>query len=256
MSASPALTAVAVAPETAETATVLETMAKPCPFTPQTPVAWAPSRQKVLDFAARFGVDVMQDAEILHLHLAPDERTEGCELAVRLVERFGGLAGVLAADRAELRRHVGEATILNFKILREAAGRVSLAALSARPVMSSFGAVAAFFRAKLRGLPREEIWAAFLDRKNQLILAEALGKGTVDHAPVYVREVLRRALETGASALVLAHNHPSGDPTPSKPDIEMTRAVASGGKALGVLVHDHLIVGAETVASFRTLGLL
>lgn len=217
---------------------------------------WAPSRQRVLDLAARLGVDVMQDAEIVHLQMAGADRSESFGLAQRLVERFGGLAGVLAADRAELRRHVCDETIVNLKILREAAGRVSLAAMAARPVLSSFGAVADFFRAKLRGLPREEFWVAFLDRKNQLILVEAMGAGTVDHAPVYPREVLRRALEVGASALVLAHNHPSGDPEPSRPDIAMTKAVVEAGKVLGVLVHDHLIVGSEKVESFRSLGLL
>ncbi|PZR35482.1 RadC family protein [Caulobacter segnis] len=251
MSASPALTAVAI-----ETANLVEETATPGAFAPETLGRWAPSREKVLDFAARFGVDVMQDAEILQLHLAEDEAAEGFGLALRLVERFGGLAGVLAADRAELRRHVGDATILNFKILREAAGRVSLAALAARPVLSSFGAVADFFRAKLRGLPREAFWVAFLDKKNQLILVEALNEGTVDHAPVYPREVLRRALEVGATALVLAHNHPSGDPEPSRPDIDMTRVIVEAGKVLGVLVHDHLIVGARKVESFRALGLL
>lgn len=217
---------------------------------------WTPSRERVLARVAELGADVMQDAEIVHLQMAGDDRAAGLDLAQRLVERFGGLAGVLAADRAELRRHVDEATIVNFKILREAAGRVSLAALAARPVLSSFGAVADFFRAKLRGLAREEFWVAFLDKKNQLILAEVLGVGTVDHAPVYPREVLRRALEVGATALVLAHNHPSGDPEPSRPDIDMTKVILEAGKVMGVQVHDHLIVGSRKIESFRALGLL
>ncbi|HWU12693.1 MAG TPA: DNA repair protein RadC [Caulobacter sp.] len=210
----------------------------------------------MLDLTKRLGTDVMQDAEIVHLQMAGPDRAARFDLAQGLIERFGGLAGVLAADPAELHRHVGEATILNLKILREVAGRVALAALAARPVLSSFGAVADFFRAKLRGLPREEFWVAFLDKKNQLIVAEAMGAGTVDHAPVYPREVMRRALEVGASALVLAHNHPSGDPTPSRPDIDMTKAVMAAGRVLGVVVHDHLIVGSETVESFKALGLV
>jgi DNA repair protein RadC len=217
---------------------------------------WAPSRERILDFAGRFGVDVMQDAEILHLQMAGEDRAESFALAERLIARFGGLAGVLAADRAELRRHVGEPTLLNFKILREAAGRISLAALAARPVLSSFGAVADFLRAKLRGLPREEFWVVFLDRRNNLIVAEAMGRGTVDHAPVYPREVLGRALEVSASAVIIAHNHPSGDPEPSRPDIDMTRVIVEAGKVLGVLVHDHLIIGSEKIQSFRALGLL
>lgn len=217
---------------------------------------WAPSRQRVLARVAELGADVMQDAEIVYLQLAGKDRDAPFDLAQGLVERFGGLAGVLAADRAELARQVGAETIVNFKILREAAGRVSLAALAARPVLSSFGAVADFFRAKLRGLSREAFWVAFLDKKNQLIVVEAMSVGTVDHAPVYPREVLRRALEVGASALLLAHNHPSGDPEPSRPDIDMTKVIVEAGKVLGVQVHDHLIVGASKIESFRALGLL
>ncbi|AZS19170.1 DNA repair protein RadC [Caulobacter sp. FWC26] len=253
MSASPALSPVlAVDPAgSAEPGLALQEAAVADAFS-----RWAPSRERVLDLVAQLGADVMQDAEIVHLQMAGDDRAESFDLARRLVERFGGLAGVLAADRAELRRHVGEATILNFKILREAAGRVSLAALASRPVLSSFGAVADFFRAKLRGVPREEFWVAFLDKKNQLILAEVMNVGTVDHAPVYPREVLRRALEVGATALVLAHNHPSGDPEPSRPDIGMTKVIVEAGKVLGVLVHDHLIIGSEKIESFRALGLL
>lgn len=215
-----------------------------------------PSRARLRDLAARFGPAFLQDVEIIQLQLAGRDRTGTFALARRLVERFGGLPGVLAADPAELRLHVSEETIVNLKILREAAARVSLSALAARPVMSSFGAVADFFRAKLRGVPREEFWVAFLDKKNHLILVEALSVGTVDHAPVYPREVLRRALEVGATALVLAHNHPSGDPEPSRPDIDMTRVIVEAGKVLGVLVHDHLIVGSERIESFRALGLL
>lgn len=250
MSASPAL------PAANEPIHSVEDAASPMRFRPKVKGGWASSRERVLDLAARFGVDIMQDAEILHLQMAGVDRAESFDLAQRLIERFGGLAGVLAADRAELRRHVGEATLLNFKILREAAGRVSLAALAARPVLSSLGAVADFLRAKLKGLPREEFWVVFLDKKNNLILAEAMGRGTVDHAPVYPREVLRRALEVGATAVILAHNHPSGDPEPSRPDIDMTRVIVEAGKVLGVLVHDHLIVGSEKIQSFRSLGLL
>lgn len=249
MSASPALSS-------NDTAHAVEDAPAAAGFKPKGTGRWAPSRERVLDAAGRLGVDVMQDAEILHLQMAGDDRAESFDLAQRLIDRFGGLAGVLAADRAELCRHVGEATLLNFKILREAAGRISLAAMAARPVLSSFGAVADFLRAKLRGLPREEFWVVFLDKKNNLILAEAMGHGTVDHAPVYPREVLRRALEVGATAVIVAHNHPSGDPEPSRPDIDMTRVIVEAGKVLGVLVHDHLIIGSEKIQSFRALGLL
>jgi len=223
---------------------------------PDTVSRRGPSRERFQALVAELGADVVQDAEIVYLQLAGKDGDAPFALAQSLVERFGGLAGVLAADRAELARHVGEETIVNFKILREAAGRVSLAALAARPVLSSFGAVADFFGAKLRGLPREEFWVAFLDKKNQLIVVEIMSVGTVDHAPVYPREVLRRALEVGATALVLAHNHPSGDPAPSRADIDMTKVILEAGEMLGVQVHDHLIVGAAKIESFRALGLL
>ncbi len=212
--------------------------------------------RRVRDLAVRFGVDVLQDVELLQLHLAPADQAASLALAQALIARFGGLSGVLAADRMALRRHVGDDTILNFKLLREATSRVCLAALASRPVLSSYGAVSDYFRAQMRGLAHEEFWVLFLDRKNQLLDVERQSRGTVDHAPVYPREVMKRALEVGASALIIAHNHPSGDPEPSRPDIDMTRKIIEAGRVLGLAVHDHLIVGAEKVESFKALGLI
>jgi DNA repair protein RadC len=211
---------------------------------------------RVRGLAARFGVDVLQDVEILQLHLAPPDQAASLALAQALIARFGGLAGVLAADRMALRRHVGDDTILNLKLLREATSRVCLSALAARPLLSSYGAVSDYLRAQMRGLAHEEFWVLFLDKRNQLLEVERHSKGTVDHAPVYPREVMKRALERGASALIIAHNHPAGDPQPSRPDIDMTKKIVEAGRALGIAVHDHLIIGSEKVESFKMLGLI
>jgi DNA repair protein RadC len=123
-------------------------------------------------------------------------------------------------------------------------------------VISSWSALLAYVRAALAHEPREQFRVLFLDKKNGLIADEMLGQGTVDHAPVYPREVARRALELSASALILVHNHPSGDPTPSAADIDMTRQIVEAVRALKIAVHDHLVVGAGGVASFKALGLL
>ena len=125
-----------------------------------------------------------------------------------------------------------------------------------RAVISSWTALLAYVRLSLQHEPREQFRVLYLDKKNQLILDEIQNRGTVDHAPVYPREVVRRALELSASAMIIVHNHPSGDPTPSRADIDMTKQVIEAARALSVQVHDHLIVGREGVASFKQLGLM
>lgn len=125
-----------------------------------------------------------------------------------------------------------------------------------RPVISSWSALLAYVKIDMGSRTRECFRVMFLDKKNQLIADEVMNEGTVDHAPVYPREVMRRALELDASAVILLHNHPSGDPTPSGADIDMTRQVIEAGRALKIAVHDHLVVGREGVASFKALGLI
>lgn len=125
-----------------------------------------------------------------------------------------------------------------------------------RNVIASWSALLGYVRVALSHEPREQFRVLFLDKKNQLIADEQMNQGTVDHAPVYPREVMRRALELSASALILVHNHPSGDPTPSPADIDMTRQIVEAGRSLKVAVHDHLVVGREGVASFKALGLI
>lgn len=132
---------------------------------------------------------------------------------------------------------------------------MGLEPLRRRTVISSWSALLSYVRIALAHEPREQFRVLFLDRKNQLIADEVMNEGTVDHAPVYPREIVRRSLELSASSVILVHNHPSGDPTPSQADIEMTRQVVEAGRPLRVTVHDHLVVGREGVASFKALGL-
>ena len=140
--------------------------------------------------------------------------------------------------------------------MHEATLRIGRETVVKRTVISSWTALLAYIRVALANEPREQFRVLFHDKKNQLIADETMNEGTVDHAPVYPREVMRRALELSASSLILVHNHPSGDPTPSQPDIDMTRQVIEAGKALRITVHDHLVVGRDGVASFKALGLI
>ncbi|WP_246263656.1 RadC family protein [Caulobacter soli] len=211
---------------------------------------------RVRALARRYGLDALREDELLELHLARLGHRQARAMAKALMTRFGGLVAVLAADRIALERHVGPEAALDLKIVRETAVRLAAGVLPKRLLLSSNVQVAAYLKTLMAGLPREEFWVLFLDRKNQLLRAERLGVGTVDHAPVYPREVLRRALELNASAMILAHNHPSGDPQPSRPDIEMTTTLIDAGKILQITVHDHMIVGGAEVSSLRSMGLI
>jgi DNA repair protein RadC len=151
---------------------------------------------------------------------------------------------------------VGEAVALDLKLAHETSLRLARERVTARPVISSWTALLDYVRTALAHEPREQVRILFLDKRNQLIADEVMGRGTVDHAPVYPREVARRALELSASALILVHNHPSGDPTPSSADVDMTRQVVDALRPLRISVHDHLVVGRNGTASFKALGLI
>ena len=174
-----------------------------------------------------------------------------------LFRRFGSLAAIAAADDSELARVKGVDAIViaDLKMLRLLCERLARSEAASRPVVSSWSALLAYVRVSLVEEPREQFRALFLDKRNQLLREELVGLGTVDHAPVYPREVVRRALELSASAIILVHNHPSGDPQPSRADIEMTRKVVEAARVFDIQVHDHLIVGRDGTASFRSLGL-
>ncbi|MGA0599347.1 JAB domain-containing protein [Caulobacter sp. KR2-114] len=177
-------------------------------------------------------------------------------LAARLLSRFGGIGRVLGAPPADLAREAGEQVAIELGVLHALLVRALEHPLRQRPVMSSWTAVRDYLRARLGALPREAFHVLFLDRKNQLIADERMGEGSVNHAPVYPREVVRRALELSASSLLLAHNHPSGDPAPSSADIDMTRQVVEACRPLGIAVYDHFIVGGDRVESLKTLALM
>ncbi|MBJ7484134.1 MAG: DNA repair protein RadC [Pseudomonadota bacterium] len=176
----------------------------------------------------------------------------------RLFDRYGGLAAIIAADLSELARvsDLPKRALEHLKLSRLLSERLARSEASARPVISSWTALLAYARVALAEAPREQFRVLFLDSRNQLLTDELVADGTIDHAPVYPREVVRRALEASAAALILVHNHPSGDPTPSRADIEVTRQIVDASKLFGIKVHDHLVVGRGHTASFRTLGLL
>jgi DNA repair protein RadC len=205
------------------------------------------------------GPDALHDYELLELILfLAHPRIDVKPLAKALLDRFDSFAATIGADPRALRevKGVGETTIAAFKTVQASAIRLAREEAEGRPVISSWDRLLAYCRTLLAQETTERVHVLYLDTKNALIRAEAQGRGTIDHTPLYPREVVKRALELGAAAVILVHNHPSGDPTPSRADIEMTREVAAAGKALGIAVHDHLIVGRRGHASFKSLGLL
>ena len=206
----------------------------------------------------RAGADALPDYELIELLLfAAIPRRDVKPLAKALVARFGSFAGTVSAPREALREAgLGDSAIDALKIVREAAVRLTRQEALNRPVLGSWQKVLDYCRAALAHEAVERFHLLFLDRKNTLIADEGQTRGTIDHTPVYPREVVKRALDLGASAIILVHNHPSGDPTPSRADIEMTREVAKAAAVLGVSVHDHIIIGRSGHASFRSLGLL
>jgi DNA repair protein RadC len=201
----------------------------------------------------------MPDYELLELTLfAAVPRRDTKPLAKTLLARFGSFAEVVAAPRERLLevRGVGENVAAHLKIVEAAAHRLAKSRVIGRPALSSWAALLDYCTAAMARGPKEEFRVLFLDRKNILIADEVQSKGTIDHTPVYPREIVKRALELSATAIILVHNHPSGDPTPSKADIDMTRDIAKAALALGITVHDHLVIGRKGHASFKSLGLL
>ena len=205
------------------------------------------------------GADAMPDYEVMELALfAAIPRRDVKPLAKALIARFGSFAEAIAAPRERLREvdGVSEGAVAQLKIIEAAALRLSKTRVMGRPALSSWAALIDYCAAAMARSMTEEFRVLFLDRKNVLIADEVQSSGTVDHTPVYPREIVKRALELGASAIILVHNHPSGDPTPSRADIEMTRDVVDAAKALRIIVHDHVVIARSGHASFKSLGLL
>lgn len=205
------------------------------------------------------GAQAMPDYELLELLLfRAIPRQDVKPLARALIDTFGDLAGVVTAPATRLRKvaGVGDAVLVELKLAEACAQRMARARVMGRPVISSWDALLDYCHTTMSHRETEEFRVLFLDRKNALIADEVQGSGTVDHVPVYPREIMRRALELNATALILVHNHPSGDPTPSQADIAMTEQVQRAGESLSIALHDHLVIGKACEISFRATGLL
>ncbi len=229
------------------------------PKAPSTAPHYFGHRQRLRDRFRQAGGDALSDYELVELLLfSAIPRRDVKPIAKALIARFGSFAAAISADRAALAAvpGLGDAAIDALKAVREGAVRLLRADAMATPVLGSWQKVLDYCRASMAHGATEQFRVLFLDRKNALIADEEQARGTVDHAPVYPREVVKRALELAASAIIMVHNHPSGDTTPSKADIDMTRAVAKAAEAVGVVLHDHIVVGRTGHASFKGLGLL
>lgn len=211
---------------------------------------------------ARFmagGGAALPDYELLELLLfRAIPRRDVKPLAHKLLQTFGDFNSVVTAPPERLHgiRGIGDAAICELKLVEAAAQRLARARLLQRPLVSSWEALIDYCQIAMAHRETEQFRVLYLDRKNVLIADEEQAKGTVDHVPVYPREVVKRALEINASALILLHNHPSGDPTPSAEDITMTHKIEEAARALGITLHDHLVIGKSTQISFRSEGLL
>ena len=216
-------------------------------------------RERLRDRFRKGGADALGEYELLELILfRAMPRRDVKPLAKALIARFGSFAEVVSARPERLREieGLGDAAIIELKIIEAAATRLAKSSIEKRPSLSSFSAVVDYCRTAMAFLDHEEFRVLFLDKKNHLIADEVQGVGTVDHAPVYPREIMRRALELSASAIILVHNHPSGDPRPSTEDIRLTHQIIAVGKPLNIAVHDHLIIGKHGHASLSGLRLI
>ncbi|NGN44404.1 JAB domain-containing protein [Mesorhizobium sp. CGMCC 1.15528] len=235
----------------------------PRPLKPAKPADEKPHylghRQRLRERFREAGPSALSDYEILELLLFRSiPRADTKERAKSLLKRFGSLAEVLGAPENLLREveDIGEGAAMDLKIVAAAAQRMARGEIKGREVLSSWSQVLEYCRAAMAFEEREQFRILFLDKKNALIADEVQQTGTVDHTPVYPREVVKRALELSATAIVLIHNHPSGDPTPSRADIDMTKLIIESAKPLGIAVHDHIIIGKKGHASMKGLLLI
>ena len=231
----------------------------PQPLPVKLPSYIADHRQRLRARFMEGGATAMPDYELLELLLfRAIPRQDVKPLARLLLDTFGDFGRVVSASpqRLSLVKGVGDAVIQDLKIVEAAAQRLMRSKVLHRPILSSWDALLDYCHTAMAHRETEQFRILFLDRKNVLIADEEQAKGTVDHVPVYPREVVKRALELNASAIILVHNHPSGDPTPSQSDISMTTQVQEAAQVLGVALHDHLIIGKSRELSFRSEGYL
>ncbi|MDN2579201.1 DNA repair protein RadC [Aquibium sp. ELW1220] len=220
---------------------------------------YAGHRERLRERFVQVGADALADYELLELLLfRAIPRADTKPIAKALITRFGSFAEVLGAPPRLLGevKGVGPAVALEIKLAAAAAERMLRSTIRGRQVLTSWSAVIDYCRAAMAFETREQFRILFLDKKNALIADEVQQTGTIDHTPVYPREIVRRALELSATAIILVHNHPSGDPTPSRADIEMTKLIVESAKPLGIAVHDHIIIGKSGHASLKGLQLM
>lgn len=205
------------------------------------------------------GGDTLHDHELIEylLTLAVPRRDTKL-LAKALLGEFGGMAGLLAADAGSIARvpGAGDSVVAAIKIAQAIAIRVLRSEVAAQPVLANWQALIDYLTARLAHQTIESVRVLHLNTRNVLIRDEEMSRGSIDESAVYVREVIRRAIELGSAALILVHNHPSGDPAPSRADIDITRSVIEAGKRMRIVVHDHLIIGRGGHASMRSMGLI
>jgi DNA repair protein RadC len=216
-------------------------------------------RTRLRERFLKSGADALPDYEMLELLLFQAQpRRDMKPLAKRLLKKFGSFSAVISAEPPALKEvdGVGEAVVVTLKCVQAAALRLIREDIMDQPILSSWDKLIAYCRAAMGHQKNEHFRILFLNRQNTLIADEVQQTGTVDHTPVYPREVVKRALELSATAIIMVHNHPSGDPTPSRADIEMTKEVADAGAKLGIVLHDHLIMTKAGHSSFKAMGLL
>jgi DNA repair protein RadC len=216
-------------------------------------------RQRLRERLVGAGAEALPDYELLELVLyGALTRVDTKPLAKALLATFGSFTEVIAAPPQRLAEvdGVGDSVIATLKVVHAAAQRFARGEVKARAVLSSWSSVLDYCRTAMAFADKEQFRILFLDKRNQLISDEVQQQGTVDHTPVYPREVVKRALELSATAVILVHNHPSGDPTPSRADVEMTQAIIDVAKPLGIAVHDHIIVGKQGHASLKGLRVI
>lgn len=205
------------------------------------------------------GGDALLEHELIELLLTyPIPRMDTKKTAKRLLREFGGLGGLLSADAETIMRtgKLSERTAVAIKIVQATALRLLRSEVEQRPVLGSWQSLLDYLRADMAHLATERVRVLHLNSRNMLIRDEVMAEGSIDQAVVHIREVIRRAIDLGSAAIILVHNHPSGDPAPSRADIALTRDIAAAGSKLGIRVHDHVIIGAQGHSSMRAAGLL
>lgn len=212
-------------------------------------------RQRILNG----GPDALLDHELVEYLLGlAIPRRDTKPMAKRLISEFGGLSSLLSADAKAIGRNggVGSGAVAALKIVHAAALRLLSEPIRNQPILGSWQALLDYLRADLASITVERVRVLHLNSRNMLIRDELMAEGSIDQAVVHVREVIRRAIDFGSAAIILVHNHPSGDPAPSRADIQLTKQIIEAGRVLGISVHDHIIIGANGHSSMRSLGLL